>query len=115
MSAQTAQVDHEADTAVGRRVHMLMWDRQLKQTELAPRLGIEQSALSKKLRGIRPWSLDEVVAVARELRTSVAYLIGEVDEMGKWCTPRDLNPEPTVSGPAHLAPVIRLDFGRSVA
>jgi len=108
MSAQTAQVDHEADTAVGRRVHMLMWDRQLKQTELAPRLGIEQSALSKKLRGIRPWSLDEVVSVARELRTSVAYLIGEVDDE-TWCTPRDLNPEPTVSGPrAHLAEVIRL-------
>jgi predicted transcriptional regulator len=71
---------HEVDAAVGRRVHMLMWDRHLSQTALAPTLGIDQSALSKKMRGVRPWTLDELVAISAHLRTSIAYLVGEVDD-----------------------------------
>lgn len=74
---------HEADAAVGRRVHMLMWDHHVSQTTLAAELGIEQSGLSKKLRGKRPWSLTEVITVARELGTTVAYLVGEAGDPGE--------------------------------
>ena len=72
----------QVDAEVGRRVHMLMWDRQLTQTEFGSMIGIDQSALAKKLRGTRGWSLDEVVAVARALDVSVAQLFGEVGPAG---------------------------------
>ena len=96
-TAAVAPVErHTADVEVGRHVHMLMWSRQIKQAELATRLGIQQSALSKKLRGHRPWSVDELLITAGFLNTTVAYLVGEIDD--EKCTPRDLNPEPTDSG-----------------
>ena len=112
--AEVAQTEKRADADVGRTVHMLMWDRQVKQTDLAARLGIQQSALSKKLRGHRPWSVDEMLIVARELKTTVAYLVGEIDD--PLCTPRDLNPEPTDSevGPGVLASIVHIDEARSM-
>ncbi len=48
-----------ADEALGRILHLTMWVQGMKQTELAPLLGIDQSTLSKKLRGVRPWFFAE--------------------------------------------------------
>jgi transcriptional regulator with XRE-family HTH domain len=67
------------DAIIGRRVHHLMWDRQLTQTSFGSRIGMHQSGLAKKLRGQRGWSADELVVVARELGVSVAYLFAEGD------------------------------------
>jgi len=53
-----------ADEALGRILHLTMWDHGIKQTELAPKLGMDQSTLSKKLRGVRPWTFAEFLAVA---------------------------------------------------
>ena len=44
---------------------------------LSRHTGIDRASLSQKLHGRRRWYLDEVIAVARALGTSVAYLIGE--------------------------------------
>lgn len=68
------------DAYVGRRVFHLMWDRKMTQTTIATALGVQQPALSKKLRGERGWGIDELVTVASELSTTVAYLVGETDE-----------------------------------
>lgn len=65
------------DAEVGRRVHMLMWSTKLTQTDFAPRIGLTQAGLSKKLRGERGWSVGELVSVAAALGTTVAYLVGE--------------------------------------
>ncbi|MPT14053.1 MAG: XRE family transcriptional regulator [Microbacterium sp.] len=75
-------VKRQMDAEVGRRVHMLMWDQQLTQTAFGARVGIDQSALAKKLRGQRGWSLDEVATVAAELGVSVSYLFGEGEGVG---------------------------------
>ena len=92
------------DVVAGRRVHMLMWDAKLSQRRLAPKLGMTQANLSKKVRGERGWSIDELFAVARELGTTVSYLIGETENRRPdgpdggsvaTYTPRDSNPEPT--------------------
>lgn len=64
-----------ADEIVGERVHVLMRRRGMAQLELADTLGINQSALSKKLYGRRSWSLDELLAVARELNVEVTELL----------------------------------------
>ena len=65
------------DVLVGTRVHMLMWERGTKQIALAPKLGITQTGLSKKLKGRVGWSVSDLIAVARELGTTVSYLVGE--------------------------------------
>ena len=93
-----------ADQIAGRKIHMLMWDMKLSQRKLAPQLGLTQSTLSKKIRGECGWSIAELLTVARELNTSVAYLVGESShprsaepvalDASKY-TPWDLNPEPT--------------------
>lgn len=67
------------DAIVGRRIHLLMWNKKLTQTQFAPRLGMHQSALAKKLRAQRGWSLDEIRSAATELGVSIAYLLGESD------------------------------------
>ncbi|WP_430600877.1 helix-turn-helix domain-containing protein [Brevibacterium sp. K72] len=67
------------DMLVGTRVHMLMWERGMTQVALAPLLGITQTGLSKKLKGRVGWSVSDLLAVARELGTSVAYLVGETE------------------------------------
>ena len=67
------------DAVIGRRIHHLMWDRQLTQTSFGARIGMHQSGLAKKLRGQRGWSADELVVVARELDVSVGYLFAEDD------------------------------------
>lgn len=70
-------MDESLDVAVGRRVHMLMWDQKLSQTALSKRLGIAQTTLSKKLHGERGWSLEDLQAIANALHVSMAYLLGE--------------------------------------
>jgi hypothetical protein len=65
-----------SDQALGRAIHQAMWDRRVKQTELAPQVGLDQSTLSKKLRGERPWYFAEVISVADALRMNVLDLIG---------------------------------------
>ncbi|WP_353615667.1 helix-turn-helix transcriptional regulator [Leifsonia sp. ALI-44-B] len=70
-----------------------MWDQKITQTALGNMIGMEQSSVGKRLRGERGWSIANLLATARALNTTVAYLVGEVDDPE--CTPSDLNREPT--------------------
>ncbi|MBR22441.1 MAG: hypothetical protein CMF57_08405 [Leifsonia sp.] len=65
----------------GERVVALMWPRRISQARLASAIGVDPSSFSQKLRGKRPWYLREVTQLAIELNTTVAYLIGESDEV----------------------------------
>ena len=94
------------DIAAGRRVHLLMWDRRITQVELGRSVGMDQSSLGKRLRGERGWSLDQLATVAGALNTTIAYLVGEIDDPS--CAPRDLNPEPIDTG-LELAEIISID------
>ncbi|WP_425546742.1 helix-turn-helix domain-containing protein [Brevibacterium sanguinis] len=58
---------------------MLMWDSKLSQRKLAPQLGMTQANLSKKVRGERGWSVDDLLAVSRFFDVSVSYLVGETE------------------------------------
>lgn len=94
---------------------MLMWDRQVKQAELASRLGIQQSALSKKLRGHRPWTVDELLTTAAFLQTSVGYLVGEVREEEPMVHPLGLEPRTHCFSDDQLAAVVSIDSARSLS
>jgi transcriptional regulator with XRE-family HTH domain len=67
------------DTQVGKAIHSHMWDRHITQTAMAPRLGMTQSGLSKKLRGDRPWTLDELYRAADALGCPLDELLPRRD------------------------------------
>ena len=104
--------ERRADAEVGRAVHMLMWDRQVKQAELSKRLGIQQSALSKKLRGHRPWTVDELIVTAAFLQTSVGYLVGELREEEPMVHPLGLEPRTHCFSDEHEAEVVSIGSAR---
>ena len=58
--------------------------RGINQSALARALGMSQAAASDRFRGRTPWTLNEIEAVARVLRTTTSTL----------CAIRDSNPEP---------------------
>lgn len=97
------------DAEVGRRVHMLMWDQQLTQTTFGAQVGIDQSALAKKLRGQRGWSLDEVSSVASALGVSVGYLFGEGDGVG----PAGIEPTTSTVEARRFAPIVDINTRRA--
>lgn len=67
------------DAVIGRRIHMLMWDKGLTQKAVEADTAISQSSLAKKLRGQRGWAANEIVIMAEYLNTTVAYLFGETE------------------------------------
>lgn len=46
---------------------------------LARAIGVDRASISQKIHGRRRWYLDEVIAIANALDTTVAYLLGESD------------------------------------
>ena len=90
-TAQSAEPS--LDALVGRKVHMMMWDRRISQTALGKMVGIDQSSLSKRLRGERNWTLDDLRGVASALGTTMSYLLGE-----------DENPQPGGAGGGSALP-----------
>ena len=91
-----AAVEEAPDARTGERAHVLMWRLGMTQTEVGRRLSLDSTALGRKLRGIRPWYLREIVSLAEILSTSVAYLIGETDDPRPPVLPRlDSNQQPS--------------------
>jgi transcriptional regulator with XRE-family HTH domain len=60
---------------VGELIHHAMWRQRMTQAQVAEALGITQPALSKKIRGSRPWSVDELLRVAEVLGVPVESLL----------------------------------------
>ena len=73
----------EIDTLIGEAVHRAMWRRRLQQIDVAPLAGMTQSALSKKIRGQRPWSVEDVYRVAWAMDVDPSeLLVLEAPELG---------------------------------
>lgn len=68
-----------ADIIIGERVHQCMWRERIPQRKVAEVLDIHQASLSKKLRGERNWTMDELLAVARFLDVPVTDLLPAAD------------------------------------
>lgn len=79
----TPQVSIDADDLneeIGRRVHQLMWDRKVTQTEFGRVIGMDQSSVAKRLRGKLGWSAAQLKITAAVLNSTVAYLMGETED-----------------------------------
>jgi len=56
-----------------------MWRQRLSQTALGPVMGIGQSGVSKKLRGLTPWTVVDLYAAASLLGVEAADLLPRLD------------------------------------
>ena len=68
------------DLTVGERTHQLMWQQKVSNKALGAALGIDPTAVGKKLRAEQKFSVEQLATIARELGTSIAYLVGETDD-----------------------------------
>lgn len=73
---------------VGRKIRQLRKERHQTQTELAQRLGIQQSDLSRMEKGEYRVSLDTLFKILAEFRLGVGEFFDEVSKES--VTPRDL-------------------------
>ena len=76
--------DGEIDRAIGGRVAWYVrysGDKRLTQAELGRHLGVDQTAVSKKLKGDRPFSLRELYTLAKLLGRPVTDLVPDVNEL----------------------------------
>jgi transcriptional regulator with XRE-family HTH domain len=62
------------DETIGANVHQQMWRARVSQTRLAGALGIDQAAVSRRLRGQTPWKASEVMAAAALLGVEIVDL-----------------------------------------
>lgn len=67
--------DIDVNVLVGELVHQYMWRGKITQTRMAGVLGIGQPAVARKLRGERPFSIDEILAVASHLDRPITDLL----------------------------------------
>jgi SOS-response transcriptional repressor LexA len=83
---------------ISQRVKALMQEQGLKIKPLAQKAGIDQTHLSRMLRGIRKWSIPHLQAVARALNVQIGDLtdeiiavpvIGEIDALSEVPYPGD--------------------------
>ena len=67
---------------VGHRIKVRRVELDLKQEELGAMLGIHQSQISEWEIGRRALRIEQAMAIAKVLKTTVAYLVGESEKRG---------------------------------
>ncbi len=65
-------------SSIGRRVHILMWDRDIRNRDLARYLGVSESTLSKKIHGDRPWTVEEFAGIAAFFQVPIGDLMPQI-------------------------------------
>ena len=90
---ETSRRVSETDSAVGARIHQIAWRQGVTNLDIGRAIGINSSAgMSRKMHGIRGWSLAEVILASRLLEVPVADLLDGPELVE--CAIRDSNPEP---------------------
>lgn len=87
-SPMASRIDIRQVQLVGRKIRLLRKDRKLTQTELATRIGIQQSDLSRMEKGEYRVSLDTLFRILAEFRVGIGEFFDEI--AGESLTPRDL-------------------------
>jgi transcriptional regulator with XRE-family HTH domain len=67
----------ELDQHIGRKVRLALWDSRITQRQLAERLGVDETIVSKMLRGNRSWSISDLIETAEVVGVPVADLLPE--------------------------------------
>lgn len=69
------------DQIIGERVHIAMWRAGVTQLQLAKAIGVDQGSVSKRLRGITAWRVQDVNAAARLCGVTVEALLPTSEEL----------------------------------
>lgn len=77
--SMTKEQEAQYNELVGELIHTTMWKKKLTQTDVADRLGITQSTLSRKIRGYRSIEIGELARIASALGVPITDLIPDVD------------------------------------
>lgn len=75
----TKEQEAQYNELVGELIHTAMWKKKLTQTDVAERLGINQSTLSRKIRGYRPIEIGELARIAAVLDVPIGDLVPNVE------------------------------------
>ena len=70
-------MNRDLNAYIGRAVHAQLWERRITQRALADALGLNESAVSRLLRGGRRWEVSDVLIAAEVLGVGVADLLPE--------------------------------------
>ena len=70
----------DPDSAVAREIRGVMGKEDLNHGQLARRLGVDRSWVSRRLRGQTPITVNDLAAIAGALGVTVAELTAPVDE-----------------------------------
>ena len=76
---------------IGERVHRTMFRKRVPATQLARKMGISQSTMSKKLHGDRPWTPDDIYKAAYFLGVDPQDFMPALEE---WLPHLDSNQKP---------------------
>ena len=68
---------------IGHRIKVRRVEQKLQQQELGERTGVPQSQISAWEAGRRAMRIEQAMAIAAVLDTSVAYLVGETPERAR--------------------------------
>lgn len=80
---------------IGERIHAAMWIQRVTQKQVAAALGITQSSIARKLRGERPWSIEDVLTACSLLGLAPADVLPDA---GDYAASRDSDPVPAAHG-----------------
>lgn len=89
MSIQAIEPGQTPDEAFGEVIHLRLRRRGIHQQMLAAYMGMTQAAVSNKIRGVRPWSLEDMTKAAEFLGEDLGGLVTES------CARRDSNSQPS--------------------
>ena len=80
MSIAISHFQQESSASIAERIVALAFRRRLTKAALAKSIGLSPAAFYNKMNGTSNWQYPELAGIAATLETSVAYLIGEVDD-----------------------------------
>lgn len=63
------------DVEVGARVHAAMWRARLTQAQVSKHLGLDQAAVSRRLRGATAWKVSELLRISQLLHIAATDLL----------------------------------------
>lgn len=94
MRTKPQELSAPLDVIIGENIHRHMWRARKSQTELALQLGMTQGALSRKLRGERPWFVDEIKGAADTFGVSIGSLFVSLPDQDSNLEPAGLLQDP---------------------
>lgn len=64
-----------SEAEISKRVRVLLAEQKISAAELARRVGLQQSYVSRRMRGDVPWRTPDLALIAAELHVTVADLV----------------------------------------